>query len=214
MENSLPRLLSPKDVSTFRDRLCQAAERLFAEEGPSGVTMRQLAVELGCSPMTPYRYFKDKEEILAVVRAAAFERLADALAAAAASVRSGDIEAVCQAVGRAYVAFVRREPHAYRLMFDVSQPDEGNYPSLAAASARARHAAAALLTAGDPSRDDQEELRRLGEAQWAAVHGAIMLDLAGKLPPDLELSGLVEMLTERLCRGLLISHEKLLVGGF
>jgi AcrR family transcriptional regulator len=75
----VPRVLSPEDVSSFRDRLCQAAERLFAEHGPNAVTMRQLAAELGCSPMTPYRYFKDKDEILAAVRAAAFDRFSEAL---------------------------------------------------------------------------------------------------------------------------------------
>jgi len=52
---------------------------LFAEHGPEAVTMRQLAAELGCSPMTPYRYFRDKDEILAAVRASAFDRFSDAL---------------------------------------------------------------------------------------------------------------------------------------
>ena len=41
--------------------------------------MRQLADDLGCSPMTPYRYFRDKDAILAAVRAAAFDRFAAAL---------------------------------------------------------------------------------------------------------------------------------------
>ena len=45
------------------------AERLFAEHGVEAVTMRQLAAALGVSPMTPYRYFKDKDAILAAVRA-------------------------------------------------------------------------------------------------------------------------------------------------
>ena len=41
--------------------------------------MRQLADALGCSPMTPYRYFRNKDEILAAVRTAAFDRFAAAL---------------------------------------------------------------------------------------------------------------------------------------
>ena len=45
--------------------------------------MRQLAAELGVSPMTPYRYFEDKDAILAAVRATAFNRLAEALEAPA-----------------------------------------------------------------------------------------------------------------------------------
>jgi AcrR family transcriptional regulator len=44
--------------------------------------MRQLAAELGVSPMTPYRYFADKDAILAAVRARAFNRHAEALEAA------------------------------------------------------------------------------------------------------------------------------------
>ena len=64
-------------------RLCAVAERLFAERGPQGVTMRELARELGVSAMTPYRYFKDKESILAAVRANAFDDFAAALEQAA-----------------------------------------------------------------------------------------------------------------------------------
>ena len=57
----MPRVLSESDVADFRERLCDVAEKLFAEKGPDAVTMRQLASELGVSPMTPYRYFADKE---------------------------------------------------------------------------------------------------------------------------------------------------------
>ena len=66
----MPRVLSESDVADFRERLCEAAERLFAQKGPDAVTMRQLAAELGVSPMTPYRYFADKEDILRAHRIA------------------------------------------------------------------------------------------------------------------------------------------------
>ena len=46
----MPRVLSETDVADFRERLCEAAERLFAERGPDAVTMRQLAAELGSLP--------------------------------------------------------------------------------------------------------------------------------------------------------------------
>jgi AcrR family transcriptional regulator len=75
----MPRVLTETDVADFRDRLCEAAERLFAEKGPDAVTMRQLSAELGVSPMTPYRYFEDKDDILAAVRTSAFNRFAEAL---------------------------------------------------------------------------------------------------------------------------------------
>ena len=78
----MPRVLSEADVVEFRERLCDAAERLFADKGPEAVTMRQLAAELGVSPMTPYRYFKDKDDILAAVRTIGFDRFAETLEAA------------------------------------------------------------------------------------------------------------------------------------
>ena len=100
--------------------------------------MRQLAAELGVSPMTPYRYFEDKDAILAAVRARAFNRHAEALEAACAATGDDPIERA-NAVGEAYVDFALDHPEAYKLMFDISQPDETTIRSLVAPpSARAR----------------------------------------------------------------------------
>ena len=64
----MPRYLTEQDIADFRAELCQVATERFARFGYEGVTMRQLAEALGCSPKTPYRYFKDKADILATVR--------------------------------------------------------------------------------------------------------------------------------------------------
>ena len=177
----MPRVLSDTDVADFRERLCEAAERLFAERGPDAVTMRQLAAELGVSPMTPYRYFEDKGDILAAVRANGFNRFAEALEKA----RAGAVGAHARgsAVGEAYVAFALEHPHAYKLMFDFNQPHVEKYPELVAAGRRAQKtmtgyvedALAEGLMSGDPE--------QIGLMFWAAIHGAVILELAGMLPP-------------------------------
>src|SRR5579859_6654510 len=105
----MPRVLSDTDVADFRERLCEAAERLFAERGPDAVTMRQLAAELGVSPMTPYRYFEDKDDILAAVRTNGFTRFAEALETARA--RAIGAPAIGAAVGDAYVTFALENPY-------------------------------------------------------------------------------------------------------
>ena len=177
----MPRVLSEADVADFRERLCGAAERLFAERGPDAVTMRQLAAELGVSPMTPYRYFHDKDDILAAVRANAFNRFAEALEAARAT--APDARAKGWAVGEAYVTFALEHPHSYKLMFDLNQPNAGAYPELVAAGHRAR------LTMTGYVEDALAEGALTGDAEqiglmfWAAVHGAVVLELAGMLPP-------------------------------
>ena len=78
----MPRYLTEQDIADFRAELCKVATERFARFGYEGVTMRQLAEALGCSPKTPYRYFKDKADILATVRGQAFAKFADALEAA------------------------------------------------------------------------------------------------------------------------------------
>jgi len=175
----MPRVLTQTDVADFRERLCEAATRLFDARGREGFTMRELASELGVSAMTPYRYFKDKEEILAAVRARAFTRWADKLEAAFASVDSAPEKS--RAVYEAYVAFAFGEPAAYKLMFDLSQPDENEYPELVAANARAKRTMTAyvheLVDAGVIEGDPE----LIGRVFWASLHGAVVLKLAGKL---------------------------------
>jgi AcrR family transcriptional regulator len=181
----VPKNLSASEVDAFRTRLCAVAQHRFATEGRDGVSMRQLADALGCSPMTPYRYFRNKDEILAAVCTAAFERFAAALERGSKKAR-GDLGAQARAVGEAYVRFALSEPEAYRLMFDLSQPHSDRYPELVRATARARHLMSASLEklvaagifAGDP--------QLMGYVFWATMHGLIVLHLAGKLPakPD------------------------------
>ena len=195
----MPRVLSQSDVSDFRERLCEAAERLFAERGPDAVTMRQLAAELGVSPMTPYRYFHDKDDILAAVRTNGFNRFAQALETARAGAKSARAKGA--AVGEAYLKFAFRHPNTYKLMFDLNQPHERDYPDLVAAGVRARATMSGYVTdlvAGGDLAGDPEQV---GLMFWAAAHGAVVLELAGKIPPGAARE-LHQALRTTLARGL------------
>jgi len=199
----MPRALTDADVTDFRERLCDAAEMLFAAHGPDAVTMRQLAASLGVSPMTPYRYFKDKDAILAAVRAAAFTRFAVALEGAR---QDGDAPLVAsQRVADAYTDFALAQPDAYRLMFDLSQPTEDQYPELAVAAARARRTMTAhvegLIAAG-LLRGDPEII---GHVFWASLHGTIVLQLAHKLSPGIDPTELRRVSLVALAAGLGLS---------
>jgi AcrR family transcriptional regulator len=103
--------------------------------GYEGVTMRQLAEALGCSPKTPYRYFKDKADILATVRAQAFTRFADALEKAATA--ATDPADAAGSSARPISAFALKNPHAYRIMFELDTPVDESHPELGPAAERA-----------------------------------------------------------------------------
>ena len=199
----MPKVLSDTEILDFQDRLCDVAERLFASQGLEAVTIRQLASALGVSPMTPYRYFKDKDAILAAVRARAFGRHADALERAyAASERA----ARAATVAEAYVRFALENPEAYKLMFDIRQPTEGDYPDLVRAGERSRQTMMLQL------QDEIADGRIVGDPvliahmYWAALHGPIMLQFSGMLPRGLDARTLALMLLSTLDRGTLIQN--------
>ncbi|HWP65331.1 MAG TPA: TetR/AcrR family transcriptional regulator [Candidatus Limnocylindria bacterium] len=170
--------LSDAAVADFRGQLCAVAERLFAERGYPGVTLRALAAELAVSPMTPYRYFRDKAAIFAAVRAAGFRRFADAQEATYAA--ESDPERRLRAMARSYLEFARREPHAYRIMFEMNPLGSAEeYPALAAEQIRGweplRRGVQAAIDAGLLEGD----ATHLAHVFWAAVHGIASLYLAG-----------------------------------
>jgi len=176
----MPRALSRQDVSDFRIRVGAAAAALYAEGGEGAISMREIARAVGASPMGLYRYFRDRDAIIAYLRTDAFNRFSSRLEQAFASGR--DPFARARAVGRAYLDFALENPADYRLMFDLSQPDDAGDAALAAAAGRAAHTVtrhvddlvAAGIVKGDPE--------KIGRALWAAAHGAIVLYLAGRLP--------------------------------
>ncbi len=181
----MPRYLTEQDIADFRAELCRIATERFARFGYEGVTMRQLAEALGCSPKTPYRYFKDKADILATVRAQAFSQFADVLESAAAK-GEGALDKA-RLVGDAYLRFAGEHPHAYRIMFEIDQPIGDDHPDLLRESKRARtfvtRQAEEMVKAGLIDADPL----LFGWSMWAAIHGLVMLKQAGMLDhgPDI-----------------------------
>ncbi|HEX4534194.1 MAG TPA: TetR/AcrR family transcriptional regulator [Rhizomicrobium sp.] len=195
----MPKILSTAEVSDFRERLCEAAEDLYAQHGMEGFTLRNVARELGVSPMTPYRYFHDKDEMLAAVRARAFTRFSEALETAFAS--GGDAGSRADAAGEAYVRFALEQPADYKLMFDVSQPGDEKYPELNSAAGRAtqtltRHVFP-LIEAGFLEGDPD----LIGHVFWATLHGTMMLHLAGKLGTQYDYRKILDAAFTALIRG-------------
>jgi AcrR family transcriptional regulator len=177
----VPKVLSAADIAAFREKLCDIAEEKFAAHGIDAVTMRELADAMGVSPMTAYRYFKDRDAILAAVRARAFNRFADAMEKAeAADTRKGRSQA-----GPPYVQFALKNPAAYRMMFDTNQPLAHAYPELVAAMSRARDMMTASWRRLKACGRFTGDVELAGHLYWSAMHGVVMLELSGMLRPPM-----------------------------
>lgn len=170
--------LTDDEIRSFRRRAVAAATRLFAEHGFDAVSMRAVAAELGCSAMTPYRYFDNKEALFAAVKAEGFRRFADRQQAAAGA---RDPRARLRHLREAYLRFGLDEPEAYRIMFELRRGGAESYPAL---EAEQRRALSFLL---DTVRELIERGAMKGDPLtvahylWAQAHGLVSLHLAGKL---------------------------------
>ena len=178
----MPKILSKVEIADFQDRLCEVATKLFAERGREGFIMRELAGQLGVSPMTPYRYFRDKDAILAAVRARAFDRFSDVLEKAFAI--PGNAPEKALKVYEAYVQFAFGEAPSYRLIFDIVHPDECDYPDLVRALTRARATMTDYVRALVAEKIFEGDPDLIGHVFWASLHGAVMLELSGHLSPE------------------------------
>ena len=180
----MPRVLTETDISGFREKLCELATKLFVERGAENFNMRLLASEMGVSAMTPYRYFRDKDEILSLIRARAFTRLADQLEQALAG--SGSLPDRSAAVIRAYVRFALEEQPCYRLIFDFTEPKGPAAPELADAEARARTAMTAHVRMMVDQGYYKGDPKLITHVFWASLHGVVVLHLADKLDSDFD----------------------------
>lgn len=105
----------------LRDAVLAAALRAAQEGVLDGLSLREVARDLGVSPAAVYRHFPDREAVLRAVAAAGFQRLAQdfEVAAPQAEAVRDPARAVArfEALGLAYVFFARDHYGLWRLMF-------------------------------------------------------------------------------------------------
>ena len=120
--------LAPADILSGRKRIAVVAERLFQTEGFAAVSMRRLAKEAGCAPMTLYAYFDSKADILRLIWAGFLAGLFDDLDRQSQGIPNPEDRLV--ALARAYVRYWLDHPDRYRMVFmthGVTQGEVGTF---------------------------------------------------------------------------------------
>jgi len=116
----------------LKEALVRAALELIAEKGPAGFTFADAARWAGVSPAAPYRHYRDRDALIADVAQRGFEAFAAALSKAWDDGRPDVLEAFDR-LGKAYLAFAKREPAYYSAMFEAGMPLDAD-PQLRTAS--------------------------------------------------------------------------------
>lgn len=157
-------------------RLIDEAARIFAEQGPAGLSLRKVAAAAGTSTMTVYTRFGDKQGLLDAMHREGFRRLADQIHEAT---RSDDplVE-----LGHAYRSAALASPQLYGLMFGPLpagfEPTEDTDKAAAATYAPLVDGVRAAVERGDLAGDPEDIALHL----WVVAHGMVSLELSGQLP--------------------------------
>jgi AcrR family transcriptional regulator len=77
------------DAARLRAELIAAAMQLYAEGGLAAVSVRAVAARVGVSPMSTYRYFADKAELLGGLWQSVFDELCEVATRALAAAPKG-----------------------------------------------------------------------------------------------------------------------------
>ena len=159
----------------LREALVDSALRLIAQQGPHGFSFAEVAREAGVSAAAPYRHFPSREALIAECARRGFSLFADLLDRAWNGGAPSALSAF-ERVGRAYLAFARKEPGYYVAMFEAGL-DLDSEPSLRAEAERAqaamRRATEALIEKAAP---EKRPLARMASAHvWAMSHGVVEL---------------------------------------
>ena len=163
----------------LKEALMRAALELIAEKGPFGFTFADAARWAGVSPAAPYRHFSDRDELMADVAKRGFELFEQALSKAWDEGKPEPIAAF-ERIGKAYLAFARKEPAYYSAMFEAGVPLNKN-AELRAAGDRAF---AVLRTAAEQIAARASDGKRPPAAMmalhvWALSHGIASLFARG-----------------------------------
>jgi AcrR family transcriptional regulator len=180
MERTPYQLAQRQGQAVLRRTVLDAASRLLVAEGPQALTMRRVAGAVGCSTTVLYTAFGSKDGLADALFREGFERLRRHLEAVAPG---DDPLARLRALAHAYRESALASRSYYGVMFQQAIP--GFRPSAASLAA----AGASLEVLTDAVRDCMDagvlrsgEPRAVADVLWAAVHGAVSLELAGHFP--------------------------------
>jgi AcrR family transcriptional regulator len=172
-----------RERDEIRERILDAARKLFVDCGYEGVTMRKVAERIEYSPTTIYLHFADKETLFRELCNADFAQLAAVFQKLA--LIPDPLERL-RACAFAYIQFAVDHPNQYRLMFltprpharsDEHIPGKGNLNE--DAYAFLHQIVTSAMEAG-LFRPEYSDAHLICQTLWAAVHGVASLEITHK----------------------------------
>ena len=196
--------MAPKAIEqTLREKVIKAAVKYVADNGPDGLSFRQIAADAGVSHQAPYHHFGDRSAIFGEIALEGFRKFAVVMGAPA---RADEDTENCVRLCERYVDFAIANKGHFRVMFraDLCQMHESPETQKAADDAFATLLEAVSEMVGDSASID--EIRVQATAMWSLAHGLATLIIDGPLENKIgrvsDRRALVRSVAQRAAEGL------------
>lgn len=196
--------MAPKALAqTLREKVIKAAVKYVADNGPDGLSFRQIAADAGVSHQAPYHHFGDRSAIFGEIALEGFRKFAAVMGAPA---RADEDSENCVRLCERYVDFAIANKGHFRVMFraDLCQMHESPETQKAADDAFATLLEAVSEMVGDSASID--EIRVQATAMWSLAHGLATLIIDGPLENKIgkvsDRRALVRSVAQRAAEGL------------
>jgi AcrR family transcriptional regulator len=172
----------PYHHGNLRVALLAQAEQTLRDRGLDGLSLRELARQIGVSHGAPRRHFADRQALLDALAESGFTRLGAELRGAAESAGEG-YEARLRATATAYLRFAIRDAALLELMFASKQHEQAG--ALHEAADRAFSVILELIEEGQAHAAlEPGEPDRIGLLLFATMQGIAALVSAGIVSPE------------------------------
>jgi AcrR family transcriptional regulator len=175
-----------RERGEMRERILDAALKLFASESFESITMRKLADAIEYTPGALYSYFKDKDEILYALHQRGFQKLY-AVTSKVADI-ADPIDRL-KRIGELYIQFAVDNPEYYDLMFIASKTgkeiaEQKEWPEGLRSYDMLRETVSEAIA---QRRLQGTDVEAIAFTYWAAVHGMVSLLIRQRcsmIPPE------------------------------
>lgn len=155
-----------------RSEILDAAQKIFAEQGYAGATVRKIAEQVGVSSTAIYLHFPDKRAMLMEIAVGVLEpMLAEARAIAAEIRLDARDRAIQMMVG--YMQFAIDHPSSYAVLIDDAQRELTGAPAGDMMISYHRNFLGVIRELDDAGRLKGVEHHLVAQTIWAGCHGVI-----------------------------------------
>jgi len=168
----------------LKEALIAASLDILSKNGIEGLSLRNVARQIGVSHTAPYNHFPDKQALLAAISTAGYEQLYLILLDAFVKTKNTPAEIIPE-VAWAYLQFALENPAKFKLMFSGALEEERNHPDYEAISLKSIALfEEIILFCQEKGQLPEGNVEQIAVKLWSLVHGFTYLMLENQFPGE------------------------------